>query len=64
HHCRRCGYCVEGMDHHCFYINNCVGDRNHRYFILFLFWVSLSTLFVAVCSFLTLQSARSNIQVC
>ncbi|PZC85913.1 palmitoyltransferase ZDHHC6 [Helicoverpa armigera] len=36
HHCRKCGYCVKKMDHHCPWINCCVGHNNHGYFTLFL----------------------------
>ena len=28
HHCRTCGRCVMRMDHHCPWINNCVGANN------------------------------------
>ncbi len=48
HHCQICGYCVFKMDHHCPWINNCVGLHNHRYFILFLVHILFGTLFVNI----------------
>ena len=36
HHCRKCGRCVMKMDHHCPWINTCVGHHNHGHFIAFL----------------------------
>ena len=41
HHCRTCRKCVAGMDHHCPFIGNCVGDGNTRHFLLFCLYVAV-----------------------
>lgn len=33
-HCRRCKRCVNGFDHHCNSLNNCIGKENYKLFII------------------------------
>nr|XP_057922418.1 zf-DHHC domain-containing protein [Doryrhamphus excisus] len=45
HHCRVCQRCIRRMDHHCPWINNCVGELNQKYFIQFLFYTGVASLY-------------------
>lgn len=36
HHCSQCGRCTEDFDHHCKFLNNCIGKRNYEVFIRLL----------------------------
>lgn len=52
-HCNICNRCVNRFDHHCPWINNCVGAGNHGWFYLYI----LSTLLYA--SSLMIMSGQS-----
>ncbi|CAL1150248.1 unnamed protein product [Cladocopium goreaui] len=39
--CKICGHSIHGRDHHCVWINQCVGSHNHRSFVLFLVGLTL-----------------------
>ena len=44
-HCRLCDVCTEQTDHHCSFLNNCIGRRNYSSFIAFLVSAVICVLF-------------------
>jgi len=42
HHCSICNICVLNMDHHCIWLGQCVGAKNHRYFFQFIVFAPIA----------------------
>jgi len=47
-HCSVCKRCISKLDHHCIFINNCVGAQNQHYFVLLLLTTAILTLYGGV----------------
>ena len=52
-HCSICNKCVERFDHHCPWINGCVGTANHGLFVIFI--LSMETLLISTMTVLLLN---------
>lgn len=37
--------CTLAMDHHCPWVGNCVGHKNHKFFLLFLVWATVGLIY-------------------
>ena len=54
-HCYICGQCVERYDHHCQWVNNCIGINNHSYFYLFIWLQEFYMILVVLMAFFNLD---------
>lgn len=65
HHCSICKRCIRKMDHHCPWVNNCVGENNQKFFVLFTMYIALiSAHALILCIFQFVSCVRNQWNEC
>ena len=62
-HCIICDKCIEKFDHHCIWINNCVGGKNLKYFYYFIFihWILVTYASILSSAFFYFEIKEKNL---
>ena len=60
-HCGACGCCIERLDHHCPWIGTCVGKRNYKYFIVFMWSIAIICLYAITCCSVHISDTAFNV---
>jgi len=56
-HCRDCDCCVLLEDHHCPFLNNCIGQRNYLYFNIFVGFLTTFAIVAVVGIFIWMRQS-------
>ncbi|XP_059373337.1 uncharacterized protein LOC132110615 [Carassius carassius] len=62
-HCRLCDMCIQEYDHHCLFLNQCVGRDNHRIFILFVMSMVMALLIFILSAMYYLSLKLSGLEM-
>ncbi|KAK4877419.1 hypothetical protein RN001_009925 [Aquatica leii] len=47
-HCNICNICILKRDHHCMFTSCCIGHHNHRYFLMFVMYLFIASLYATI----------------
>ncbi|XP_044017780.1 putative uncharacterized protein DDB_G0292292 [Aphidius gifuensis] len=56
-HCSVCNKCIDNFDHHCMWLNNCIGKRNYKFFIICIVSAIVSALISFLLSFIEIATS-------
>ena len=60
YHCNVCKQCVERFDHHCPWVNSCIGTKNHGFFLAFITFQAIYIISILIQIFgFCLKSGRA-----
>lgn len=68
-HCDTCKVCILKRDHHCYFTSCCIGHYNHRYFLVFVFYMFVATMYASyyntsfVWDYITFDSWKSIFKI-
>ena len=60
-HCQETGRCVAKFDHYCLVLSSAIGVRNYKYYVQFLLYTSLLTLYLQTMGFLGLFKVQKSV---
>ncbi|CAD8077230.1 unnamed protein product [Paramecium primaurelia] len=61
-HCKSCNRCTDQFDHHCIWLNNCIGTQNYKYFFILIVLLELYLITVLILSIM-IKSILSYIEI-
>lgn len=59
-HCKRCNRCVEVFDHHCRWLNNCIGAKNYLEFVALVIVSDFCLVFHTIGNLFILPNLRTS----
>jgi len=62
-HCKTCNKCVARYDHHCMWLNNCIGGKNYSTFIRFIVSADICVLFKIIIEIFALIDTNQEINL-